>query len=66
MAHLQWRVETYYTNELEFTVYIKFQKPQNVAIADGRVVDAKGIGNIQLSVKLKHQVQRKAALYSVL
>ena len=47
-------------NKLEFTVYVKFQKPQNAAINDGRVVDAKGIGNIQLSVKLKHQVQKES------
>ena len=53
-------------NESEFITYVKFQKPEKVAIADGRVVDAVGIGNIQLSVKLKRQVQRKATLYNVL
>lgn len=53
-------------DEEMFTSYTKFEKPEKVAIADGRVVDAVGSGNIQISIKLNRQVQRKATLYDVL
>lgn len=53
-------------DEAMFTSYTKFEKPEKVAIADGSVVDALGSGNIQISVKLNRQVQRKATLYDVL
>lgn len=53
-------------DEAIFTSYTKFEMPEKVAIADGRLVDAVGSGNIQISVKLNRQVQRKATLYDVL
>lgn len=49
-----------------FSTYTKFSTPEKVAVADGRVVDAVGIGNVQISVKLNRQVQRKATMYNVL
>ena len=51
-------------NELEFTVYVNFQKPQNVSKADGRVVDAIGTFNNQSNSNIR--CRQKVTLYNML
>lgn len=49
-----------------FTDYQEFEKPEKVAIADGKTVNALGVGRVMVSVSANRSVARKSTLYDVL
>lgn len=53
-------------NRDRFSTYTRFDQPEKVTIADGRVVDAIGTGNIRISASVSRKVNRKGTLHDVL
>ena len=49
-----------------FTKYRSFTTPEEVALGDGRVIEAVGVGNIRLKMLFKVNNTKKAVMYDVL
>jgi hypothetical protein len=53
-------------NRSKFKTYSKFDKPQKVGLGDGHTIDALGVGNIPITVRISRRETKICTVYNVL